>query len=169
MKTTLPLMSLVCLLVWSACTQTQQEPAVDTEALKAEIQAMEDAYAAAAVAKDADALVAYYSDDAVSYGANEPPQQGKAAIREDRAAMMARDTVGLTPTFRILDLYAGGDYVTEIGSYSVANPAGETVDEGTYMSLFKKGADGKWMCIRDMAVSSRPKEKPAGEEAPAAE
>ena len=55
-----------------SCTSPVAEkmPVVDTASVKAEIQALEDAYAKAEMAKDADAVVAYYAEDAISF-----PQQ----------------------------------------------------------------------------------------------
>jgi len=67
-------------LLFSACAE-KKAASVDIEKLKPEIQAMEDAYAAAEKAKDAAAVVVYYSDDAVSYNRNEEPTSGKAAAR----------------------------------------------------------------------------------------
>src|SRR5258708_38368608 len=82
-------------LVFSACNATDGEAkAVDLDKLKPEIQSMEDAYAAAEKAKDADKVVVYYSDDAVSYNRNEMPTSGKAAIKARLADHLAKDTTG---------------------------------------------------------------------------
>lgn len=51
-------------------------------ALKTEIQALEDAFAAGEKAKDAAAVAAYYADKAVSHNRNEEPTVGKPAIQE---------------------------------------------------------------------------------------
>lgn len=153
-----------------ACNQAPVEPAVDMDALTAEIQAMEDAYMTAEIAKDADAIVTYYADDVTSYGANRAPSVGKEAIRNSLAERMAKDTSGNTPSFKVMELYVGDDHITEIGSWTETAPDGSVSDNGTYISIFKKNADGKWACIRDMAVSHTPKnEAPVAEAAPAAE
>ncbi len=154
----------------TACNQAPVEPAVDMDALTAEIQAMEDAYMTAEIAKDADGIVAYYADDVTSYGANRAPSVGKEAIRNSLAERMAKDTSGNTPSFKVLELYVGDDHITEIGSWTETAPDGSVADNGTYFSIFKKNADGKWACIRDIAVSHTPKAAPTAEEAaPAAE
>lgn len=153
-----------------ACNQAPVEPAVDMDALTLEIQAMEDAYMTAEIAKDADAIVAYYADDVTSYGSNRAPSVGKDAIRTSLAERMAKDTSGNSPTFKVMELYVGDDHITEIGSWTETAPDGSVADNGTYISIFKKNAEGKWACIRDMAVSHTPKETaPTAEAAPAAE
>ena len=72
-------------LILSACSTTEQKEVLDMDKVRLEIQAMEDAYAAGEKAKDADAVAAYYSDDAISYSRNTEPLSGKAAIRDNIA------------------------------------------------------------------------------------
>jgi ketosteroid isomerase-like protein len=130
---------------------------MDMAALTTEIQAAEDAYATASLAKDADGVVAYYADDAVTYLHEKAPVEGKAAIRARLAERMANDTLGYKPTFKVLELYVGNDHITEIGSWSDTDASGTVKDHGTYVSIFKKSGD-KWQCVRDMSVSAMPKE-----------
>ncbi len=140
-----------------SCTDAEDKAApVDLDKAKVEIQAMEDAYAAGEKAKNPDAIVAYYADDAVSYHHNEAPSSGKAAIKEYHANRIAKDTTGNTNTYKVVDLFGEGDMLVEIGSWSEANPSGVEVDNGFYMSYFKKTAD-KYLCVRDMSVSVKPK------------
>ncbi len=145
-----------------ACSQPPAEaPAIDMEALKTEIQAMEDAYAAAEKAKDADGVAAYYSDDAVSYSRNEEPTVGKAAIRDRIADRLAKDTLNVTNVYKIVDLFAEGNQAVEIGSWTEMDSTGTEINKGYYMSYFEK-RDGKYVCVRDMNV----KVEPAKEEKP---
>jgi len=150
-------------LFWNACNTPQEAPLeappIDKAALTSGIQAMEDAYAAAAIAKDADAVVAYYADDAVSYSSFKEPSTGKAAIRQRLADQMASDTSGTTPVFKVLEIFAGDGHITEIGSWTESDAAGVVKDHGTYFSVFRKDGD-KWLCIRDISVSAVPKSKP---------
>ena len=71
-------------------------PALDMAALTTQIQGMEDAYATASKAKDANAVVAYYADDVVSYSREKEPARGKEALRQRLAEGMAKDTLGTT-------------------------------------------------------------------------
>lgn len=161
MKLTAPLPGLfvLCALFFSACTEPAKEATpIDMAALKTEIQAKEDAFAAAEKAKDADAVAAYYADDAVSYNRNREPLSGKAAIKEGIAQRLAADTTGSLSTYQVVDLFADGDLLVEIGSFTSRNPAGQETDKGHYMSVFQK-RDGKYVCVRDMNVTSLPEKK----------
>ncbi|HEX6846845.1 MAG TPA: DUF4440 domain-containing protein, partial [Chitinophagaceae bacterium] len=98
---------------------------------------------------------AYYSDDAVSYGRNREPEVGKAAIKESMAKRFAADSTGNTNVYKVVDLFADGNLLVEIGSWSEMSPSGAEVNKGHYMSCFQK-KDGKYECVRDMSVSSNP-------------
>src|SRR6185503_11812999 len=69
-------LAIVISIISGCSSSTEKSASVDLEKIKPEIQAMEDAYAAAEKAKDADKVMAYYSDDAVSYGRNRAPEVG---------------------------------------------------------------------------------------------
>jgi ketosteroid isomerase-like protein len=138
-------------LMWTSCTAPAAKT-VDLAKAKVDIQKMEDAYAAAEKAKDAEAVVAYYSDDAVSYNRNEEPVSGKAAIKARLADRLAKDTSGNMSIYKVVDLYADGNMAVEIGSWTVKSPAGVETKKGAYMSCFQL-RDGKYQCVRDMNVS----------------
>lgn len=121
---------------------------------------MEDAYAVGSVAKDPDAIMAYYADDLVSYSREKEPAKGKEAMRQRLADSFAKDTLGMKPTYKVLELFVGDDHITEIGSWVDTDPAGNEADHGTYFSVFKKKGD-KWECIRDISVSAKAKEEAA--------
>jgi uncharacterized protein (TIGR02246 family) len=157
-KLKLLLFSGISAFLFAGCSN-EKAATVDMDQLKKDIQAMEDAYAAGEKAKDAAAVVAYYSDDAVSYSRNEEPTKGKAAIQERIANRIAKDTTGNSNVYKVVDLFAEGNTAVEIGSWTEMNPSGAEVDRGHYMSYFEK-RDGKWLCVRDMSVSSTPA-KPA--------
>lgn len=153
-KFQLVLLSGLSALLFSACAE-KKAATIDIEKLKPEIQAMEDAYAAAEKAKDAAGVVVYYSDDAINYNRNEEPTSGKAAIQARVADRLAKDTTGNYNVYKIVDLFAEGNMAVEIGSWKVLSPSGTETDKGHYMSYFQK-RDGKWVCVRDMNVTSNP-------------
>jgi len=138
-----------------SCSNEKGATTVDMGAVKKDIQAMEDAYATAEKAKDADKVVAYYSDDAVSYSRNRMPEIGKAAIKESLAKRLAADTSGNTNVYKVVDLFGEGNMLVEIGSWTEMSSAGAEVNKGHYMSYFQK-RDGKYVCVRDMNVTSSP-------------
>ena len=155
-KFRIALLATLPVLLFSCSNGEKKTAAVDLDKTKVEIQAMEDAYAAGEKAKDADAVVAYYADNAVSYHRNEAPSVGKAAIKEYHAARFAKDSTGNTEVYKVVDLFGEGNILVEVGSFSELNPAGTEVDMGFYMSYFQK-TDGKYHCVRDMSISTKPK------------
>ncbi|MCM4172312.1 nuclear transport factor 2 family protein [Arenibacter sp. TNZ] len=142
-------------LIFSACSTPEKKVSLDMDQIKVEIQAMEDAYAAAEKAKDADGVAAYYSDDAMSYSRNRQPISGKRAIRENIAKNIAKDTTGNYNVYKVVDLFAQGDNAVEIGSWIEFDASGKQLENGNYMSYFEK-RDGKYVCVRDMTTTTAP-------------
>ena len=142
-------------LILSACATTEKKEVLDMEMVKVEIQAMEDAYAAGEKAKDADAVAAYYSDDAISYSRNDQPLVGKAAIRDDIANNIAKDTTDNYNVYKVVDLFAEGNTAVEIGSWTEFDASGNQKENGNYMSYFQK-RNGKYICVRDMSTTTAP-------------
>ena len=150
----------VCAFVFVSCNDAPAngKKYFDMDKAKADIQAMEDAFAAGEKAKDAKAVAAYYADDAISYSRNLEPTTGKAAIEARIAKRLSSDTATVD-TYKIVDLFGNEEHLVEIGSWISKNAAGAEADKGHYMSYFEK-RNGKFVCVRDMTVSSMPA-KPA--------
>jgi ketosteroid isomerase-like protein len=151
---------ILVVLIFAACSAPEkkeviEKEAIDMEKLTVEIQGMEDAYAAAEKAGDADGVVVYYADDAINYGANLKPVSGKAAIRKKIAKRLAGDTLGGYNVYKVVDLFADGDTAVEIGSWVQFDSSGNEVENGNYMSYFQK-RDGKYICVRDMSTTTSP-------------
>lgn len=144
------------LLALVSCNEPEREEAqaLHMNELRAEIQAMEDAYAEAQNAKDPDGVVVYYADDAVNMPNNQPAVSGKAAILDRVREDMARDTAGTTTTFQVTDIKAAGDLLVEAGTSTSTDAAGN-VTTGKYVSVFEK-RDGKYVCIRDIWNNDAP-------------
>lgn len=152
---TLPLMAITLFFVNSSCQEAEEKEEVeapagpDLEAIKAEIQSMEDQWAAAINAKDIDALTALYADDVVSMPDNAPTLVGKAALAADSEAGFAENTENNTTAFVTQEVFSEGNQVLEIGTSATSNAAGEVIRTGKYMALFEK-RDGKYLCIREI-------------------
>ncbi|MFT5384791.1 MAG: ketosteroid isomerase-like protein [Saprospiraceae bacterium] len=153
----------VTLLFFFSCTTPPVEPIVDMDSVKTEITAMEAAFTTASNAKDVDALMAYYADDAHSMAPNKPTLIGKDAIKADAVADMTKDTIATSSTMAVTDLWAAGNMAVETGTWTVTDKGGKVVNKGKYMSLFEN-RDGKYVCIRDIWNTDMPKK-----EAPMAE
>ena len=152
---------LLCLFAASvmACTPKKEETvaeqpaAVDAAQIKTEIQAMEDAYAAAMNSGKLDEII-YYSDDATSYSQDKKPFVGKKAIYQNLQAEIASMTPGTKVAYTTNEIFPSidGSQVVEIGSYAVTEPSGGVISSGNFMAMFEK-RNGKYFCVRDMGES----------------
>ncbi len=124
----------------------------DKAAIKAEIQAIEKAFAAADNARNVNAILALYSDDAVTMGSGEPMAVGKAAIKKRLEEDFAESAAGNTVTYEVLDVFGDENMVTETGKSIRKDASGEVISTGKYMAIWEK-KDGKYLCIRDIGNS----------------
>jgi len=122
---------------------------VDMASIKVEIQALENDWAAADNARDANAIVAFYSDDAMSMSNNAPMKVGKAAIQKEMEESLAKRTQGETVAYETLEVFGDGNTVTEIGTAISKDASGKVIRTGKYMAIWEK-RDGKYLCIRDI-------------------
>lgn len=129
----------------------------DMAVVKAEIQALENAWAAADNARDANAVAAFYAEDAMSMSNDKPTLVGKAAILADITEGMAKKAAGTTITYDVLEVYGDDKVVTEIGKGTTKDASGKVILTGKYMAVWEK-RDGKYICIRDI-YNSDTKEK----------
>lgn len=147
-------LSAACLLTFTACQQGSQTPA-DLTQIKTEMQALENAWAAALNAQDLDALMALYADDAVSMPDNAPILVGKAAIRKQQEQEFAGTPAGKTYSFEVLDVYGDGNTVTETGKSTYKDAAGTVTGTGKYTVVWKKQGD-QYLCIREIYNGDAP-------------
>ena len=141
----------------SDTTTVAAAPATDAAADEQAIRAVNPAWFAAHNSGDAEALTAFYSEDAVLNAPGTAPIRGAAAIREafskELAAMAAaglKQNAGANPEFEV-----SGDLGYEWNTYSVTDKAGKTVDTGKYLSVFGR-RNGKWVIVRDIWNSDMP-------------
>ena len=126
-------------------------PALAADANAKLLTALDTEWSNAAVARNVDKVASFYADDAVAYPPNEPAAVGQAAARKVWAAYFA------DPSFEISwkTTAAGAENKTgwTVGTYqaSFKSPDGKTVTEnGKYVTVWRKGADGKWKAIHDI-------------------
>ncbi|SEA00465.1 Ketosteroid isomerase homolog [Flavobacterium gillisiae] len=145
----------------TACNQKKEVPAVmvDKEAIKTEIQAMENAFAESYNNGTTDAIN-YYAEDAVSFSNGKMPLEGKKAIHESMKTELLTFPKGAKIAFETQEIHPSndGNMLVEIGGYKVTDSTGTKVNSGHFISLFEK-KDGKYICIRDMGNSDMPMTK----------
>ena len=138
--------------------ETSPVPVADVETkpdmakIKREIQAIEKAWAAADNARDANALAAFYANDAISMSENSPMVVGKAAILKEMQTSFASRPAGHTVSYEVLDVFGDENIVTEVGKSTRMDASGKVVYTGKYMAVWEK-RDGKWLCLSDIGNS----------------
>jgi uncharacterized protein (TIGR02246 family) len=137
----------VSLLVFSACQQTVSSS--DMTKVKAEIQNLENAWADALNARNLDALMSMYTDDAISMSNSAPMAVGKDAIRSSQQMEFDKTPESLIYSFETLDVYGTGDLVTETGKSTYKNAEGQVVGSGKYMVVWEN-QNGKYLCKREI-------------------
>ena len=108
-----------------------------------------------AIANDWDAWIELIGDDAVYLPPGEPAVSGRAAVRSWVDTFPHVDQLSLT----IADIVGQGDLAVVRGSFSmsVTDDAGVSADdEGKYVEVWARQADGSWKMIRDIWNSSQP-------------
>lgn len=136
------------LLAFSACQQAGQS-STDLTQVKTKIQALENAWADALNNQDLDALMAMYTEDAVSMANNSPMMVGKDAIRKEQEKEFANQPEGMTYSFETLDVYGSTDMVTETGQSTYKDANGKVLGKGKYMVVWKKQGE-EYLCIREI-------------------
>jgi ketosteroid isomerase-like protein len=161
MKKTILLVTYVsCVLLFASCQEAEKKEATvattvaepakpDLAQVRAEIVTIENAWAAAQNAKDINALMAMYADDAVSMPDGEPMLNGKAAIRKKQEADFAKPAKFASIAFETMDVYAQGNVVTEVGKTMYKDATGKIIGGGKYIAVFEK-RNGKYLCIREI-------------------
>lgn len=155
--------SLTSLLLLAGCNSAPPAPAtpaVDVAAEQGKIRDLETAWAAAALAKDLEKSVSFYADNAILLNAGVPAAKGKDAIHAAWKDMLADPNGKLAFTTQRVDVSASGDLASTSGSYTMTmtNPKTKkpVEDKGTYITVYKKQADGNWKAIEDVATSEVP-------------
>jgi uncharacterized protein (TIGR02246 family) len=153
------LLSLIaaCLLTFTACqpaaestteATSTEETTTDLSQIKAEIQTLENAWADAQNAKNVEALLAMYTDDAISMTNDAPSTSGKDALRKSIETDFASSD-SLTSSYETLEVYGDENTVTEIGKSTQKDAAGNVVNSGKYVAIWVKQGD-TYLCSRDI-------------------
>ena len=151
---------LALLLIASGCGSTPKDTRAADETT---IRALDAQWAKSAAAKDLDATVGYYSDDASLLAPNSPIASDKQSIRESWNALLSPDTT-LTWQATKVEVARSSDLAYVVGTYQLMtnDPKGSVAaDRGKFVEVWKKQADGNWKAVTDIFNSDLPAQKPA--------
>ena len=130
------LITLVFVLLAAGCTQA---PQTDLEGFKG----MRDLWLSALDARDPVAIAAIYTEDGALLLPN-IEVRGRAAIEAFWAENLAK---GNRPVVKEAEVYAQGDLGYTVGTYTVTDAGGATIDEGKYAMIWRDVA-GQWQIHR---------------------
>lgn len=124
------------------------------------IRQMEETWNKEFEAKDAAKLMAHYTDDATLMATGMPAAHGKAAIGKVLKDMVQDPALSLKFHASRVEVAKCGDVAYSEGSYTMTmtNPATrkKISDKGSYVTVYKKQADGSWKAVSDIASSEVP-------------
>jgi uncharacterized protein (TIGR02246 family) len=132
-------------------------------ALRSAVDSAANRLLAALRANASDSLLALMTDDVVIMPPHEPVLRGKAAVRAwyDNFLTQMR-TSSLTVSNR--EVLLGKDWATEVAGFEwalVPAAGGEPlIDHGSYMQVWHRGPDGRWLFSREVWNSSAPLPEP---------
>jgi ketosteroid isomerase-like protein len=159
MQTRRSMLPAVLLLVLAACPPAA--PAALSDADRAAIEAQEQNFARLALSHSLDSLVAaYYTDDAIIMAPNAPAATGHAGI----LAVLNGFPPFTTFEIKTVEINGAGGDAWVRGTYNMvmAPPGAAPIpDNGKYLEIWKKQADGTWKVTRDMFSSDVPLPMPA--------
>ena len=128
--------------------------AADTQAAADAIRAEEAQWNRDYAARDVERILSHYAADATLTGPGAPPQSGTAAIRA-----IVTEMVG-DPAFRLefgqdrLEVAGSGDVGYTRGHFTMISTDPQarrpTTMSGTYLTVWRKQADGSWKAVEDM-------------------
>ena len=149
-----------CFVLFLSATACQQQQAPDTRAAdEAAIRQADAEWAKAAASKNADATVAFYSDDATVAAPNAPVATDKKAIRDMWTALLGPELVSINWEPTRVEVARSGDLAYLNGWYkmSMKDAKGNSIgDKGKMVEVWKKQSDGKWKCVSDIFNSDMP-------------
>jgi uncharacterized protein (TIGR02246 family) len=142
----------------------------DTSAVKDAISADEKAWNDEFKAKDVDKLSARYASDAFFVVPGAKGMSGSGDIRKGYEGAMKDPNFAVDFSSDKIDVAASGDLAYSRGHFheKYTDPKTKQVvsDGGSYITVYKKQADGSWKVVEDF-TAVEPAETPAATPAPA--
>jgi len=136
-------------------------PTVDVAAVRTAIEGENAKWSQAYLAKDAAALAALYTEDAILAMPNAPRVNGREAIAAAYGAVFAQVSPTTNDvTVDRIEVAQSGDFAYVVGTYggtSTMADGSSSADTGKYVAVFKN-VNGQWM----LAVDTWSSDMPAG-------
>jgi ketosteroid isomerase-like protein len=154
----------VIIALTAGCTSADSVKTANSSdvAARASVDSVSGRLFAALRSDNADSLMALTADDIAIMPPNEAVLRGKPAVRAWYDAFVKQmHTSSLTTSNR--EVFVSQDYATEIAQFEWTLKSVEggpaVVDRGSYMQVWHRQADGKWMFFREVWNSMAPSGK----------
>jgi uncharacterized protein (TIGR02246 family) len=159
-----PLIAVALATATVSCARMSAPVPADTSKDVAAIDTVRSDYAAAYNSGDVNKLITLYASDAVMMQEHQPAVVGAENIRKALEGTMSQFTTSLT--LRAEETKVTGDMAFDRGTFKLAltpkAPGGAGMNEnGKYLVLLQKGADGAWKLAREIGNTSDPMPMPA--------
>lgn len=143
----------------------------DSSAVTAAIKADEKQWNADFKARNAEALIGHYADGAYLVAPGAPAANGMTDIRKIFAAALSDRNFQLSFESDKIDVSASGDVAYSRGhfreKYTEPKTGKVMTDSGSYLTIYKKQADGSWKAVEDFVVADPASRKEVKPEPPA--
>jgi ketosteroid isomerase-like protein len=138
------------------------DPAAIATAIKADEKAWSDEFQAKT--RNMEALVGHYADDAYFVAPGVKPASGMTEIRRVYAEGLADPNFNIKFAADKVDVAQAGDMATSQGrfeqTYTDAESKAAVKVGGSFLTVYKKQADGSWKVVQDWAVADPGKPEP---------
>jgi uncharacterized protein (TIGR02246 family) len=128
------------------------DPAAVQNSIKADEKKWNDDFKA----KNLEALLSHYADDA-TFVTSGGAATGSTAIRQSYSTALADHYFTVSFASDKIDVAASGDLAYSRGHFSekYQDPKSKQIvsDSGTFVTVYKKQADGSWKAVEDFAVA----------------
>ena len=121
------------------------------DSIRAAIKAQNAKFSAAASKADGAGFSALYTADAQVLPAGRDAVKGTDELRTFWQGVLDSGVAGVS--LKTLEVYAQGTHATEVGEYNLKDKAGESLDHGKYVVVWKREG-GDWKLFRDIFTSS---------------
>lgn len=149
------LVGVVCLL--AGCSYSARPG--DQEAAVQSIREIEEAWVKDVAKRDLEKWVSYYAEDGAILLPNSPVVTGRDNIRASLKGRLADPNFSLT--FRPGRIEASGNLAYVQGAYASTRTDPQTMeaiqDQGKYVTVYRKEANGSWKAVQDMVSSDLPR------------
>ena len=144
----------------AGCNSTPPPATVDLSAEEAKVREAENTQMKSWAAKDVDKVLNFYADDATLMTPGVPAMKGKDAMRPVLKTLVSDPNFKLDFSAQRVEIAKSGDVAFSQGTYTmvVTDPKSKKpiTDKGSYVTGYKKQADGSWKAVSDINESELP-------------